>query len=293
MEIWNTFIGAFANYGSYVWKEITFQTDVWYVNYFWMLTALSLGVLLLEALFPWRKNQKLFRKDFWLDAFYMYFNFYIFNLIIFVAFSETTKQLFGNLVPGGVSSLVLYDTKQLPYVVQLLVFFVALDFIQWVTHRILHRVEFLWQFHQVHHSVQEMGFAAHLRYHWMENVVYSPMKYIIMMIIGNFGPQDAFIVHYVTIAIGHINHANLNVSYGPLKYVFNNPKMHIWHHSKELPNERRYGVNFGISLSLWDYIFKTNYIPKDGRDIPLGFDGIEDFPKTFTEQVIYPAGQKK
>jgi sterol desaturase/sphingolipid hydroxylase (fatty acid hydroxylase superfamily) len=30
--------------------------------------------------------------------------------------------------------------------------------------------------------------------------------------------------------------------------------MHIWHHSKKIPN--KYGVNFGISLSLWDYIFK-------------------------------------
>jgi hypothetical protein len=31
-----------------------------------------------------------------------------------------------------------------------------------------------------------------------------------------------------------------------------------------MPN--KYGVNFGISLSVW-IIFKTNYIPKDGRDI--------------------------
>jgi sterol desaturase/sphingolipid hydroxylase (fatty acid hydroxylase superfamily) len=37
-----------------------------------------------------------------------------------------------------------------------------------------------------------------------------------------------------------------------------------------MPN--KYGVNFGISLSVWDYIFKTNYIPKDGRDIELGFN---------------------
>lgn len=62
--------------------------------------------------------------------------------------------------------------------------------------------------------------------------------------------------------------------------------MHIWHHAKELPN--KYGVNFGISLSLWDYIFKTDYIPFEGKDIELGFEKDETFPKSFILQEIYP-----
>jgi sterol desaturase/sphingolipid hydroxylase (fatty acid hydroxylase superfamily) len=62
--------------------------------------------------------------------------------------------------------------------------------------------------------------------------------------------------------------------------------MHIWHHSKKMPN--KYGVNFGISLSVWDYIFKTNYIPKDGRDIELGFNDENEFPHDFIKQEFYP-----
>mgnify|MGYP001793616594 FL=1 len=63
--------------------------------------------------------------------------------------------------------------------------------------------------------------------------------------------------------------------------------MHIWHHAYDLPKEKRYGVNFGISLSLWDYLFKTNYIPYEGRDIKLGFPGVEKFPKNFASQNLY------
>ena len=48
--------------------------------------------------------------------------------------------------------------------------------------------------------------------------------------------------------------------------------MHLYHHAYALPKDRFYGVNFGISLSLWDYIFKTNYIPHSGRDIEIGFN---------------------
>lgn len=288
MEYLDLFINSFTNYGSYIWKEITFQVSPWYVNYFWLLTLLSLLVWSLEALFPWRKNQSVFRKDFWLDVFYMYFNFYIFKLLIFVAFSNVVASFFENLFPNGANSLMLYDTKQLPYFIQLIIFFIALDFIQWFTHFMLHRFDFLWNFHKVHHSVEEMGFAAHLRFHWMENVFYSPMKYIIMVLIGNFNPEDAFIVYYISIAIGHLNHANINLTYGPLKYLFNNPAMHIWHHAKDLPKNHQNGVNFGISLSIWDYIFKTAYIPKSGRDIQLGFHNLKKFPTTFIKQIIYP-----
>jgi sterol desaturase/sphingolipid hydroxylase (fatty acid hydroxylase superfamily) len=64
--------------------------------------------------------------------------------------------------------------------------------------------------------------------------------------------------------------------------------MHIWHHAKEIPKEHPNGMNFGITLSIWDYLFKTNYIPHDGRDIELGFDGIEKYPQSFIDLQVEP-----
>jgi len=63
--------------------------------------------------------------------------------------------------------------------------------------------------------------------------------------------------------------------------------MHIWHHSYELPADRRMGVNFGLSLAIWDYLFGTAYIPHDGQEIRLGFPGIEEFPESFKGQVLH------
>lgn len=275
------FWSGFKNFGMYTWNEITFQVTPWYVNYFWWLIVLSLFVWGLEIIFPWRKDQPIFRKDFWVDAFFMFFNFYIFKLVIFMSFSEVSAKFFHDVIGGDATSYALIDMSGLALWVQLLIFFIATDFIQWFTHVLLHRFTFLWRFHKVHHSIEQMGFAGHLRFHWMENVFYTPMKYITVMLIGGFTPEMAYVVFYISIAIGHLNHANIGLSYGPLKYIFNNPKMHIWHHAKELPEDRRYGVNFGISLSLWDYLFRKNYIPYEGRDIPLGFDGMERYPKSF------------
>lgn len=275
----NSFLGTL----NWTYKSILFEVP-WYTNYFWGLILISLFVWSLEIIFPWRKNQSIFRKDFGLDAFYMFFNFFLFAIVI----SGFYKILEVAFIDLGITakSLALIDFSKWSMWLQLLVFFVVLDFVQWFTHILLHRFSFLWNFHKVHHSVKEMGFAAHLRYHWMENVLYKPLKTFGVMILGGFEPEQAYIVHFIAITIGHLNHANIKLSWGPLKYILNNPVMHLYHHAHELP-EGKYGVNFGISLSLWDFIFKTNYIPDSSGTIELGFPGDEKFPKDFLHQNMY------
>jgi sterol desaturase/sphingolipid hydroxylase (fatty acid hydroxylase superfamily) len=279
----DAFINAFMGTVDWTWKSIIFEVP-YYTNYFWGLFALSLVVWLLEISFPWRKNQSIIRKDFWLDAFYMFFNFFIFSIVIsgfytvlglaFEEFNITSK------------SLALIDVSAWASWLQLLVFFIILDFVQWFTHVLLHKYPALWKFHKVHHSVKEMGFAAHLRYHWMENVFYKPLKTFGVMILGGFEPEQAYIVHFITIAIGHLNHANIKITWGPLKYIFNNPVMHLYHHAYTLP-EGKFGVNYGISLSLWDYLFKTSYVPEDSGTIEIGFPGDDKFPHDFIRQNLY------
>jgi sterol desaturase/sphingolipid hydroxylase (fatty acid hydroxylase superfamily) len=217
----------------------------------------------------------------------------------------------------------------------LLIGFMVRDFVQWWIHRLLHRSDTLWEFHKVHHSVEEMGFAAHLRYHWMENIIYRTLEYIPLALLG-IGLYDFFIIHIFTLAWGHYNHSNISIKgyvtggiLGTLlgivaangllditlfdspsllakigivigfaaasslllsklmKYLFNSPEMHIWHHSYELPENRRFGVNCGLTLAIWDYLFKTAYIPHDGQDIRLGFPGVEEFPHGFAGQATH------
>lgn len=287
-------IKSYTGYWNYLKYELI-SLNHW-DNYFYGLISISLLVWLMEIIFPWRKNQSIFRKDFWLDAFYMFFNFFLLNLIVLIALSNTAATFFNDILGKiglSVSSFQLFDVDDLPKGLGLLVFFVISDFVQWNTHRLLHHVPLFWNFHKVHHSVKQMGFAAHLRYHWMEPVIYKSLLYIPLAIIGNYNAKDVAIVYFFTLAIGHLNHANLGWDYGFLKYVFNNPKMHIWHHAKDLPENSKYGVNFGLTLSIWDYLFKTNYIPYSGKDIELGFKGDENFPEHFLTQEIYPLKIKK
>ncbi|MBL7996687.1 sterol desaturase family protein [bacterium] len=277
------FLQSFVDYWNYLSNAVTHPG---LQNFFYALIGISVFFYSLELLMPWRKNQPKIRKDFWLDGFYMFFNFFIFSLIGYYAVSNVFSKAFDDfLYLFGIHNLVAIRIQSFPAWGQWLTLFLLRDFIHWNIHRLLHRFSFLWEFHKVHHSVEQMGFAAHLRYHWMETVVYRTLEYIPLGMIG-FGIQDFYIVHIFAISVGHFNHSNISVPLGPLKYIFNNPQMHIWHHAKTIPDP--YGVNFGLTLSIWDYLFKTSWIPKDGRDEALGFDNVESFPSTFIKQELYP-----
>ena len=285
MDYLELFFNAFLGTVKWTWRSIIFDVP-WHRNYFWGLIVISLVVFALEIVFPWRKDQKILRKDFWLDGFYMFFNFFIFSIFI-SGFYQCISKFSSTVLGFKMTSLSLLDLSDFTPIVQLLIFFVVLDFVQWFTHTLLHRYAFLWRFHKVHHSVKEMGFAAHLRYHWMENILYKPLKVLALMLLGGFQPEQAFIVHFLAIAIGHLNHANIKLDYGPLRYIFNNPIMHLYHHAHTLPQPFKNGANFAISLSVWDYIFKTSYVPKPDKNLPLGYSDDANMPQNFWGQLRY------
>lgn len=285
-EIKEIIFNSYTGYFNYLKNEILYPG---WDNYFYGLIIISLLVWSLEIIFPWRKDQAIFRKDFWLDLFYLFFNFFLLNLILLIALSETAAHLLNRLLSSfGITleDLKLFELNDFPFYSGLILFFIVSDFIQWNTHRLLHRVGFLWNFHKIHHSAKQMGFATHMRFHWMEPVLYKSILYIPLAMIGGLNARDVIFVHYFSIVIGHLNHANIGWNYGKFKYILNNPKMHVWHHTKSIPN--KYGVNFGISLSLWDYIFKTDYVPQDGRDNELGFIDDDEVPEDFLAQELYP-----
>ena len=284
-KYWEITRNAYGGYANYLWNDIFSPTPY---SYFYWLVGLSLIVWGLEWCFPWRTEQHIVRKDFWLDVFYMFFNFFLFSLVLYNALSMVVVEAFKDfLLLFGIRNLVVIKVGELPAWGQMLLLFVLRDFIQWNIHRLLHHSTLLWRFHKVHHSIEEMGFAGHLRYHFMENVIYRTLEYVPLAMVG-FGISDFFMVHIFTLLVGHLNHANIYLPLGKLRYVFNSPQMHIWHHAKHLPEGSK-GVNFGLTLSIWDYLFGTAYQPHNGKNEALGFEKDEAFKNgTFGEHLWLP-----
>ena len=276
---------AYSGYVDFFVNEVL--TPSWH-NYFYWLLGASLLIWIAEILFPWRKNQPLIREHFWLDAFYLFWNYFLFALIAYNALSMVAVNAFSDFLGFfGIQNIVALNVATWPKWSQLLFIFVFRDFMQWGIHRVLHHVRWMWEFHKVHHSTEVMGFAALMRYHWMENVIYRSLEYIPLAMIG-FGISDFFIVHIFTLVTGQLGHANLKINLGPLKYIFNGPQMHLLHHAKHMPANHPNGFNYGITLSVWDYIFRTNYWPKDDAYLPIGLPDQDKLPHNFVGHTVIP-----
>ena len=118
----DAFINAFVGTVDWTWKSIIFDVP-WYNNYFWGLIAISLIVWVLEMIFPWRKKQSIIRKDFWLDGFYMFFNFFIFSIIISGIY-KVLELLFAEVNITS-KSIAFFDTSGWTIWMQLFVFFIV------------------------------------------------------------------------------------------------------------------------------------------------------------------------
>jgi 3-mercaptopyruvate sulfurtransferase SseA/sterol desaturase/sphingolipid hydroxylase (fatty acid hydroxylase superfamily) len=252
------------------------------------LALFSVAVFGLEALFKWRRDQPQLRPFLWSDALHLVFNGHFLGLILFgVAAHHVLPRLDDLLAAVGVvDGLYRNAAAAWPVWAQIVVALVVIDFFQWCVHNALHRVPLLWETHKTHHSVQdgEMDWIVSFRFQWTEVVIYRAVLFFPLAWFG-FG-FEAILFHAVFgTLIGHLNHSNLAWDYGPLKYVLNSPKMHIWHHDYD--GDTKTTVNFGIIFSTWDWIFGTARMPEH-PPAKLGFRGVETFPRDFFSQMSWP-----
>jgi len=258
-----------------------------YVQYYFWLIAVSLFCFTLERLSPWRRSQKVFRKGFFQDLFWLTFNGHYLGLILALVTGHVI-QLFNTFLhetglPVPENLALMADA---PLWVQFVVFFVLKDFIEWNIHRLLHNVPWLWEFHKLHHSIEELDWIGNFRFHWGEVVVYKTLSYLPLVILGIDGTV-ILIIAVIGTLMQDLNHANIPVSWGPFKYILNSPKMHVWHHDVELHGKG--GQNFGIVLSVWDWLFGTVYWPKDQEEPQkLGFHEMETYPESILARLVYP-----
>ncbi len=256
------------------------------MSYWPWLAGISLLFVGLERLVPARGKQRVLRPQLGNDLFYLAFNGHLYALLtggLTAAIAMRTRLLLGPLLPFAEEGSAL---AQLPFAAQFAAYLAVSDFLQWCVHNLLHRVPLLWQFHKVHHSVHAMDWAANFRFHWIELVVYRSLLYVPLTLLGGDAEPLFAVVVFATLW-GHFNHANVDIGLGLLAYVFNGPRMHLWHH--DASDEGGVAKNFGIVLSLWDWLFGTAFWPRERPPARIGYPGDAQMPADLPRQLIFPA----
>ena len=256
------------------------------MNYIYWLALFSGVVAVFEKLWPAREQQQL-RTWLWSDFVHLVFNGHFIGLILYgVSFHHVVPPVETFLSEHGLSDAFFFGAVGgWGLVAQSVSALFVIDFVQWLVHNALHRFNFLWKIHQIHHSVKdgEMDWIVSFRFSWIEPVIYKSVMYVPAMWFG-FAPEALFFLAVFGTIIGHLNHANVTWKYGLLRYVLNTPHMHLYHHAYDAPGK---GQNFGITLSCWDWIFGTAHFPEEPCP-KIGFPGVELVPNDFFGQAFWP-----
>ncbi len=169
-----------------------------------------------------------------------------------------------------------------PMGAQLLLMLVGWDFVAYWTHRWSHEWRWLWRVHALHHSPAQLNVINAGRFHAFDAF---KTEFIAVPLSLLAGMPVAVLIWYVMFFrfIGLLSHANIDLRFGPLNYIFNTPVLHRWHHSVR-PEE---GLkNYGQNLMLWDLLFGTYYNPPDRAPGTLGIR--DPMPRGFVGQMLSP-----
>ena len=262
-----------------------FQHPSWR-NPFCVLIVVCTACFLLEALLPKKLDYPVLRRrGFKQDLGYiLLLDFALAPLGFYAVLVVMEKTFLATLANAGFAGPDVFSVASLPGPVQVVVLFVLIDFSAWLGHYLLHRFEFLWQFHKIHHAQKDLGFASNRHFHWMEYLVFKSVGYIPLSMIG-FSVESFFLVTmWMGYFLGFLSHSNVKIRWGILNYLLITPDTHFWHHAKNVPH--RYGVNFASNLVIWDQIFGVFYLPKD-EEPELGIQN-DDVPASFIGQHLYP-----
>lgn len=248
-----------------------------YVQSLVYLLCASMLFIPLERLLPRVKGQKLIRKDLKLDVSYVLFGRIIIMAASF-AFVTLSLTLLSGLVPEALKSFVGAQ----PIWAQVIILFVACDFYYYWAHRLFHTVPFLWKFHAIHHSIEEMDWIAAHRTHPIDTAITNSGIVIISYLLG-FSPFAFAIFSFQFFVHSLLKHSNVNVGWGPLRWLLVTPTFHHWHHANE---KEAYDKNFAGQFPLWDVLFGTAIMKEHEGPKKYGVD--DPVPLKFLPSLIYP-----
>lgn len=230
----------------------------------------------LERLIPLHADQGILRRNWANDLFYLVFNGFVVRAGITLVFGAAIA-LYRTWVPASATDWV----AQQPIWLQTIAVLVIADIGYYTAHRISHAVPFLWKFHSVHHSIEEMDWLATHRVHPVDQILSNAMSLLPIYFIG-FSPVAIAIYLSIYQAQALLVHSNVRINFGPLKYVFASPDYHHWHHANQ---PEAYDRNFAAQLSIIDVVAGTMFLPKYK---PQKYGLTEHMPAYYHQQMLYP-----
>src|SRR5579872_1811999 len=191
------------------------------------LLILALAFIPLERLFGVRRQQKILRKHLSVDLIYYVFISQITRFLFLGLFAATIARI-PAIMPARLLTAVQAQPIWLQFAEALLLF----DTGVYLTHRSFHAIPFLWRFHAVHHSSEELDWMSSFRNHPLDLLV---TRLVSLLPVFALGFSANAVIALLLFQQGHaaLVHANIKSDFGPLNRLIVSPHFHHWHHADQ------------------------------------------------------------
>jgi sterol desaturase/sphingolipid hydroxylase (fatty acid hydroxylase superfamily) len=232
----------------------------------------------LERFFALRAEQPVFRRQWIVDLTYFFVNSLLIEVLTILTL-QPALIFFGWARVDAVTSAV----GSLPLVLALPLLLLVADLTQYWVHRTFHVVPFLWRFHAVHHSAEEMDWLAGSRLHLVDVIVTRGLTYVPIFVLG-FSREALAVYVFLVAAQATFIHANVRWEFRPVRKLIATPGFHHWHHSAE---REAVDKNFAVHTPIWDLLFGTYYYP-DRWPSAYGLHQRVSMPARWLTQFLHP-----
>jgi sterol desaturase/sphingolipid hydroxylase (fatty acid hydroxylase superfamily) len=247
----------------------------------WLLLVSAVFVPL-ERLFTLRPG-KVLRKGLATDLGYYFINGLFTGILLAIPMAVVAWGL-RKILPAEYVAAV----AALPFWLRLLLTLLVGEIGAYWGHRWCHTVPFLWRFHVIHHSAEQVDFIVHTRVHPVDMVFTRLCGLVPLQVLALASPvdRDGGTLFVVTLLVGTLwgffIHANLRWRLGPLEQLVASPAYHHWHHTRVDHTDR----NFAPMFPFIDRLFGTLHLPRS--EWPAEYGAQTRVPATLAGQLLYP-----
>jgi sterol desaturase/sphingolipid hydroxylase (fatty acid hydroxylase superfamily) len=246
-----------------------------------ILVFMLLGCIVLEQLWPLRKStQPKFPR--------------VFQNLLIAGSSALILRLAFYPIVGSVALITeaeswgILSQLHLPLQMRIPLALLSLDWTLYLWHRLMHKTQFLWRFHNVHHTDLDLDTSTALRFHFGELTLSAFYRSAQIVILG-ISPWELMLFELAVTTFAQFHHSNIRLPSTLdrlLKPFIMTPKMHGIHHSIV---QAETDSNFGTILSLWDRLHGTYRRDVPQEEITIGVPSYRD-PRelTFLKSLVLP-----
>ncbi len=218
------------------------------------LFLVGIVVFIVERLSRRAENRGFFGKDFWPELELPFLN-VLFSIPLYAIIVLGVHEALKPLIPY---QLFAPQIETLPLLAQAFLGAFFLDFSTYWRHRFTHR--FMWPYHSLHHSAEELTWLTSLRLHPMEIAISFVFDLTMLYLLGFDGPGMFGAIILIKF-FNYFTHANLDIKFRkPFRYILASPHFHRWHHANI---KSAYDKNFCSMYAIIDWAFGTWHHPEE------------------------------